>query len=312
MNGDCGKILRCRGPGGWPLRGVTDGERAGNACRAYSGLRSQNTRRAYAGAWRTWLAFADEHNLPAMPARPADVAAFLAHRARTGAGMATLRMATAAMGRAHDLAGHSNPCRGRAVTETMRGLARQAAGRPQRQARALDSEAVAAIRGSLNGAVDRSHRAAVTMALASVMSDGGLRRSEAAALIWADIEQQPDGSGRLVIRKSKTDATGEGAVVAITSNAMRDLERIRRDAGDADRVFAMSERTIARRIASAAKAAGLGDGFSGHSGRVGLAARMVRNAAPAPAIMRRGRWASVRMISRYTRNEAAGEALRYL
>ena len=30
------------------------------------------------------------------------------------------------------------------------------------------------------------------------------------------------------------------------------------------------------------------------------------------AVMRQGRWQSVRMVASYTRNEAAGEALRYL
>ena len=42
-------------------------------------------------------------------------------------------------------------------------------------------------------------------AFASVMRDAMLRRSEAAALEWADVELRPDGSGRLTIRRSKTD-----------------------------------------------------------------------------------------------------------
>ena len=60
------------------------------------------------------------------------------------------------------------------------------------------------------------------------------------------------------------------------------------------------------------RAAGLGDGFSGHSGRVGMALRMTRNGAPAAALMRPGRWSSSGMIARYTRGERAAEALRYL
>ena len=39
---------------------------------------------------------------------------------------------------------------------------------------------------------------------------------------------------------------------------------------------------------------------------------MTRNGAPVAAVMRQGRWQSVRMVASYTRNEAAGEALRYL
>ena len=78
------------------------------------------------------------------------------------------------------------------------------------------------------------------------------------------------------------------------------------------RVFGLSDRQNARRIASAAKAAGLGEGYSGHSGRVDMARRMVKNDAPAAAVMRQGRWATVRMVAAYTRNESAAEALRYL
>ena len=56
----------------------------------------------------------------------------------------------------------------------------------------------------------------------------------------------------------------------------------------------------------------LGEGFSGHSRRVGMAQRMTRNGAPATAVMRQGRWSTSRMVARYTRNETAWEALRYL
>ncbi len=58
----------------------------------------------------------------------------------------------------------------------------------------------------------------------------------------------------------------------------------------------------ARRIAAAAKTAGLGNGFSGHSGHVGMAQRMTRNGAPAAAVMRQGRWTTTRMVARYIRH----------
>ena len=140
----------------------------------------------------------------------------------------------------------------------------------------------------------------------------GLRRSEAAALVCADIERARDGSGRLLIRRSKTDAEGQGAVVAITAKAMRDLKAIRNGAGDDAPVFGLRPAAIHRRIKSAARVAGLGDGFGGHSGRVGLAIRLTTNQAPVPTIMKQGRWSSSSMIARYTRNQSAAEALKYL
>ncbi|MCY4593146.1 MAG: tyrosine-type recombinase/integrase [Alphaproteobacteria bacterium] len=275
------------------------------------------TRRAYRAAWSAWVAWADQVGTDAMPARPDALAAFLASRAEGGASMATLRMATAAIGKAHELAGEANPCADRIVKTAMQGLARQAAdaGATARQARALDAEAVATIRGAYNGEAD-TLPGALTVAICSVMAEAGLRRSEAAALRWCDLEPAGDGSARLTVHRSKTDQLGDGAVVALTSQAVADLDRLASLAGtgwgtDAP-VFGLSDRQIARRIAAAAKRAGLGDGFSGHSGRVGMAKRMTRNGAPAAAVMRQGRWSTVRMVARYTRNENAGEALKYL
>lgn len=276
------------------------------------------TRRAYRTAWQAWTQWAEAHNADALPAAPTAVAAYLAARAEGGAGMATMRMACAAIAAAHDMADAPNPCADRLVREAMRGFSRQAAvagnGAP-RQARGLTAEAVAAIRGAMSGRVDECPRAARDMALVALLADGGLRRGEAAALRWADVSAEADGSGRIAIRTSKTDAEGAGAVVAVTADAMRDLNRLADVRGTAEAeapVFGLSDRQIGRRVAALAKAAGLGDGYSGHSGRVGMAQRMVRNGAPAAAVMRQGRWASVRMVAAYTRGEAAGEALRYL
>ena len=77
-------------------------------------------------------------------------------------------------------------------------------------------------------------------------------------------------------------------------------------------VLGLSADRLARRVKQAARAAGLGDGFSGHSGRVGMARRMVGNGAPTAAVQRQGRWSSPAMVARYTRAEDAADALRYL
>ena len=281
---------------------------------ALASAKSPATRRAYRTAWQAFAAFADTHGATMLPAAPEAVAAYLASRKADGAAMPTLRMACAAISAAHDLTGQANPCADRIVKTALQGFSRQAAeaGCTARQAQGLTAEAVATIRGAINGSVETSSRAARDMALVSVMAEAGLRRSEAAALTWADVTAEADGTGRLTIRRYKTDQDGTGAFVAITAAAMADLARLHGSRDPAARVFNLSDRQIARRVGAMAKAAGLGDGFSGHSGRVGMALRMTRNGAPAAAVMRQGRWETSRMISRYTRNESAGEALRYL
>ena len=88
-------------------------------------------------------------------------------------------------------------------------------------------------------------------------------------LVWSATERWDDGTGRLLIERSKTDQTGEGEVVFITRRAMTaldELRQIREHYGDASpSVFVMTAKTINRRVKAAAQAAGLGEGFSGHS-----------------------------------------------
>ena len=154
------------------------------------------------------------------------------------------------------------------------------------------------------------------MALVAVLSDAGLRRSEAAALTWGDVQRWEDGSGRITVIRSKTDAEAQGAVVAVTPAAMQALFAIRpARAGGEVRVFGLSESQIARRVKAIAQAAGLADRefFSGHSGRVGMARRMAQNGAPTHEIECRGRWKQGGgIVGRHTRGESAGSALRYL
>ena len=83
---------------------------------------------------------------------------------------------------------------------------------------------------------------------------------------------------------------------------------------DADApVFGLSMSQISRRVDDMARAAGLGEGYSGHSGRVGpgdqddpqgeLRCRRCKT---------HGRWKSPAMPARYTRGEKALEALEWL
>ena len=165
--------------------------------------------------------------------------------------------------------------------------------------------------GRMESATMAQARGAVDLAIIGVMADGGLRRSEAAALTWSDIEIWPDGSARITIRKSKNQT--EPATVAVTDTTARALQDIQPDGADTSApVFALTGQTLANRVRAAASAAGLGEGFSGHSGRIGMARRMVAAGAPNAAVQNQGRWKDGSMVARYTRGEAAGEALKWL
>ena len=286
---------------------------------------SDNTRRVYGTQWRIFTGWCAEVGLRSLPAEPLTVARYLAARAGSGASIATLRLVTSAISKAHEWVNLESPCRDPDVCASLKGWGRRLA-KPQRQSGALTADVLAVIRltavqprrrgRGLETPEQAAERGRFDVALVAVLSDAGLRRSEAAALIWGDVQRWDDGSGRITVIRSKTDAEAQGAMVAITPAAMGALAAIRpAGAGGEVKVFGLSESQIARRVKAIARAAGLNDWefFSGHSGRVGMARRMAQNGAPTHEIERQGRWKQGGgMVGRYTRGESAGSALRYL
>ena len=67
--------------------------------------KADNTRRAYRAGVRAWCAWCDQHALPCLPARAADVAAFLAAEHGRGASVATIELRRAAIRYLHFIAG---------------------------------------------------------------------------------------------------------------------------------------------------------------------------------------------------------------
>ena len=194
------------------------------------------TTKAPSGWFARW---AGREGFSALPAKPETVAAYLAERAADGLSPASLRMDRAAIRHHHSEAGHANPADNEGVRRVMRGLTRRAAqeGRTPRQAAALTAKALEAIRatahlrrtgpgGRTEGARTARRRGRVDVALISVMRDAMLRRGEAAALTWADVEFRGDGSGRVTVRRSKSDQDGNGATLYVGRDAATELRSI--------------------------------------------------------------------------------------
>ena len=291
--------------------------------------KAANTRRAYAVQWAGFEQWTADNGLAALPATPPTVAAYLGALHAAGRAIATIQLARAAISFHHVGAGipqADNPAKHPTIAEALKGWRRTAA--DPRQAAALTGAALEAIRTSAmlpragrGGALETPDAAKVRgradIALCQLVSDAGLRRTEAAALTWADVEAWAEveawaDGGRVRIARGKNHPN-ESRTVAITPSTVRALEAVRPDgAAPADSVFGLSDTQLHRRIRAAAEAAGLGPDFGGHSGRVGLARRMTAAGAPSQAVQLQGRWKNPAMISHYTRGEAAGAALKYL
>ena len=179
------------------------------------------------------------------------IALYLGRLAAAGKAMATIEQARAAMSHAHAAAGIAkadNPARHPVVAEVVKGWRNQAAAalarvretaRLPRRGRGgrMESAAVA----QTGGAID--------LAIIGVMSDGGLRRSEAAALTWGDVEYYPDGTARITIQKGKNQP--EPAIVAVTETTARALREIQPDGAEHPvsdgPVFGLTGETLASR-----------------------------------------------------------------
>ena len=259
---------------------------------------------------------------PALPAAPQAVALYLGHLASTGRSLASIQQARSAISHFH-AAGTGkgdNPALHPVVSEAVKEWRNRAPA--PRQAGALTADALARVRevlrlpkrghgGWMESAKTARRRAALGLAIIGVLADGGLRRSEAAALTWGDVELWADGNGRLTIQKGKNQV--EPATVAVTAATARALRDIRPDDVDPTApAFGLTGETLANRVRAASRAAGLGDEFTGRSGRIGMARRMVAAGAPNAAVQRQGRWKHGDMVARYTRGEDAGEALKWL
>ena len=287
---------------------------------ALDASRAKATERVYKSAWGRFVSWADAQGYDALPAAPETVAAYLASRAASGLSPASMKLDRAAIRDAHRSASRPDPTQHPGVANVARGIVRTAAvnGHAPRQAAGLTSDALAAIRstarlarrgpsGRQESEATARKRGNMDVAIASTMRDGLLRRSEAAALAWGDIELRSDGTGRLTIRRSKTDQAGEGSVQFLGKGTAAALRTIRpKDAAATAKVFGVKcGRSIARRLSAMAKAAGLDGHFGGHSGRVGMARDLVAAGASVAAVQIAGRWASSRMPAHYARGELA-------
>ena len=205
-------------------RGVAD---------ALESVLSDNTRRVYAAQWRLFNDWCNSVGLTPLPAEPLTVARYLAALANASASIATLRLATSAITKAHEWAKLESPCRDLGVRASLKGWGR-CLSKPQRQSGALTADVLAVIRltavqprkrgRGFETAEQAEERGRFAVALVAVLSDAGLRRSEALSLTWGDVQRWDDGSGRITVIRSKTDVEAQGAVVAITPAAMQALD----------------------------------------------------------------------------------------
>lgn len=274
------------------------------------GAYSANTRRAWRADTAAFQAFCEQTGRAWFPAQPATVRAYIEACVREAKKPATIRRYVATIARAHAAAGLPSPCASEPVRLALKAMARGTAAR-QRQARALGW---AQIRRFIESAGE-GLRAERERALLCVAYDTLARRSELVALNVEDLAFAQDGSGTALIRRSKTDVEGQGALAYVAPETVRHLRRwLEAAAVTEGAVFRrligrteVGERLHADAIADIFKRVARWIGWgteevaavSGHSIRVGATQDLLALNIDLASVMQAGRWKSTVMPMRY-------------
>ncbi len=281
------------------------------------GAFAENTIRAWRADWEIFGVFCLELRLEALPAIPKTVRDFVFECLAKNKKPATIRRYVSTIGRAHRASGVLDPTSSEEVKLALKEMGRKAPAR-QRQARGLTWVEI-----ELFLSVEpRGLRDIRDRALVAVAYDTMCRREELVSLLVEDIAEAGDGSGSILIRRSKTDTTGEGATAYLSPLAMRLLKewireagiregaiflRVHGAAGVGDPLTAQNVSTVLRKVG---RWIGLPreewERISGHSARVGAAQDLLALNIDLSSVMQAGRWRDTRMLMRYGEKVLAG------
>ena len=183
------------------------------------GTRSAATERALLGDVLRFTAWCTDSKLGHMPATAETVACFIDAQAAAGKAPASIRRYAASIAAYHRSAAAPNPMELKIATDALRRITR-ARGEKQRQAKGInDNLVVRMLVASGTRLVDLRNRALLMVAYTSMC-----RRGELVRLLAEDLKADADGFGTVIVHRSKTDQTGRGASVAVTTDAMHHLQ----------------------------------------------------------------------------------------
>ena len=212
-----------------------------------------------------------------------------------------------------------NPVRDPMVKKLIQGVL-NTTGKPAEQMspiRQTDYELVASVAFErLDGETrDRALlRGAVDVAAIGFLRSGLLRGGEGAAALWKQLERQSDGTGVLLVPRSKNDREGKGAVVGISGPVMDsvdymwDIRRVLQpDRAKRPEIFTLQTANLGGHIKDACERAGLVGRYRTHSCRIGLCQDLASAGFTALQIAAAGRWKNLRMVAYYIRNIALAD-----
>jgi len=270
------------------------------------GAYAHSTIDAYYRDFCVFVQWCKKRKINPLPCGACAVASFLDDQSKIKA-PATVRRYAVSIGKIHHLLDLDDPTKYEVVKLALR-RAHRSAVEPQRQSMGLT-------RDNVNAIVALSHRSTMHLRDATMISvgfDALARRSEIVGLRVSDVQISDLRSGRVLIRRSKTDQMSRGRWAHLTEATSELVLRWLEQSANNEFLFAPVYRervidrtldpvTVQRSLRRAMSEIGLSEtrNYTGHALRVGAAQELLKLGRSSSDIMRAGGWRSISSVARY-------------
>jgi site-specific recombinase XerD len=263
--------------------------------------KSDNTLRAYQSDFRDFSAFCAKNGFSSLPTKPKIIALYITNLSKSSK-FSTLKRRIASISVIHKLKGHYLDTKHPMIMENLHGIKRTLGSRQKAKKPILINDLKLIIQ-----VIDKEKKRDKALILTGFA--GGFRRSELVNILFEDVEFVNEGV-KILIKRSKTDQSGEGAIKAIPyfDNqefcpviALKNYIEYKKSIKITDgKVFEISDKSVALIIKRYANKAGLDSSkYAGHSLRSGFATTAAEFGAEERNIMAMTGHKTTQMVRRY-------------
>ena len=262
--------------------------------------KASNTLRAYQSDFKDFSIFCTKNGFSSMPTQPKIIALYITNLSKSSK-FSTLKRRIASISVIHKLKGHYLDTKHPIIMENLHGIKRTLGSRQKAKKPLLINDLKLIIKAIHEEKI--RDKALILLGFA-----GGFRRSELVNILHEDIEFVPEGI-KILIKRSKTDQSGEGTIKAIPyfENqefcpvlTLKDYINQKISKNDDDKVFGISDKSVALIIKKYAEKAGLDSTrYAGHSLRSGFATTAAEFGAEERNIMAMTGHKTTQMVRRY-------------
>ena len=278
--------------------------------------KADNTLRAYQSDFRDFSAFCAKNGFSSMPTEPKIIALYITYLSKSSK-FSTLKRRIASISVIHKLKGQYLDTKHPILMENLHGIKRTLGSRQKAKKPILINDLKLIIKSiseennytknliKKNLKVERNKR---DKALILIGFAGGFRRSELVNIYIEDVEFVSEGV-KILIKKSKTDQSGEGFIKAIPYfdnlefcpvKALKEYIKSKFTNISDGKIFDISDKSVALIIKKYAEKSGLDSSkYSGHSLRSGFATTAADFGAEERNIMAMTGHKTTQMVRRY-------------